>query len=39
MTTPEHHIPAIDPTNLQTMPDAVLLDVREPDEWVAGHVT
>ena len=37
MTTPEHHIPAIEPADLQTMPDAVLLDVREPGEWAAGH--
>ena len=37
MTTPEHHIPAIDPADLQTMPNAVLLDVRETDEWAAGH--
>ena len=37
MTTHEHHIPVIDPADLQTMPTAVLLDVREPDEWAAGH--
>ena len=37
MTTPEQHIPAIEPADLQTMPDAVLLDVREPGEWAAGH--
>ena len=37
MTTPEHHIPSIEPADLQTMPHAVLLDVREPDEWAAGH--
>lgn len=37
MTTPEHHIPPIDPAHLQTMPSAILLDVSEPDEWAAGH--
>jgi rhodanese-related sulfurtransferase len=29
-------VPSVDPT--QVPPDAVLLDVREPDEWQAGHI-
>jgi rhodanese-related sulfurtransferase len=28
-------LPSVDPANLPD--DVVLLDVREPDEWVAGH--
>ena len=36
MTTPDQ-IPSIEPADLQTMRDVVLLDVREPDEWAAGH--
>ncbi len=29
-------VPSVDPT--QVPDDAVLLDVREPDEWQAGHI-
>ena len=29
-------VPSVDPDRIPT--DAVLLDVREPDEWQAGHV-
>jgi rhodanese-related sulfurtransferase len=29
-------IPSVEPTEVS--PDAVLLDVREPDEWQAGHI-
>lgn len=36
MTTP-NQIPSIEAADLTTMPDAILLDVREPNEWVAGH--
>lgn len=36
MTTPDQ-IPSIEPADLATISDAVLLDVREPDEWFAGH--
>jgi rhodanese-related sulfurtransferase len=31
-----HHVPSVP---VDQLPDgAVLLDVREPDEWVAGHI-
>ena len=30
------HIPTVDPSDLPA--DAVLLDVREPEEWTAGHI-
>ena len=36
MTAPDQ-IPSIEPADLPTMPDVVLLDVRELDEWAAGH--
>ena len=36
MTTPDQ-IPPIEPADLSLMPDVVLLDVRESDEWAAGH--
>jgi rhodanese-related sulfurtransferase len=29
-------VPSVDPTGVPA--DAVLLDVREPDEWQAGHI-
>jgi rhodanese-related sulfurtransferase len=29
-------VPSVDPTKVPA--DAVLLDVREPDEWQAGHI-
>lgn len=36
MNTPDQ-IPSIEGADLPTMPDAALLDVREPDEWAVGH--
>ena len=37
MTAPEGQIPSIDSLDMSRVTDAVLLDVREPDEWLAGH--
>ncbi len=37
MTAPEGQISSIDCLDLSRVTDAVLLDVREPDEWLAGH--
>lgn len=31
-------LPAVDPIEASTMDDALLLDVRESDEWEAGHI-
>ena len=36
MTAPDQ-IRSIEPADLPTMPEVVLLDVRELDEWAAGH--
>jgi rhodanese-related sulfurtransferase len=30
-------LPSVDPSAVASMPGAVLLDVREPQEWAAGH--
>ncbi len=36
---PERNVPTVDPAEGQALAErgAFLLDVREPDEWVAGH--
>ncbi|MEP6623018.1 MAG: rhodanese-like domain-containing protein [Acidimicrobiia bacterium] len=38
MTTTPPHIPTVSAHDAANRPDAVvLIDVREPDEWAAGH--
>ncbi len=37
MTPPPGSVPAIDPGGADAAAAGMLLDVREPDEWAAGH--
>ena len=37
MTAPSGQIPALDPSEYAGLAGAVLLDVRELAEWIAGH--
>lgn len=37
MNQPDQQVPEIDVQQAAARPDALLLDVREDDEWAAGH--